>query len=145
MNMILWLPVHSLCADYMYHTLAAKASGELCLKYLFAFGGFARSPLVQRFASWKCFTWDTYLIKLRIKILHMNHTYLWSQLNALLFIFKFCISAADWKVPTSFIYGKEDWMDYRGAQDACSKMTVPRDIVRIEKVLLVLFILSSCS
>lgn len=32
----------------MYHTLAAKASGELCLKHIFSFGAFARSPLLQR-------------------------------------------------------------------------------------------------
>lgn len=35
-------------ADYVYHTLAAKASGELCLKYLFTFGAFARKPLLER-------------------------------------------------------------------------------------------------
>lgn len=38
-----------LFADYVYHTLAAKASGELCLKYIFSFGAFARMPLLQRF------------------------------------------------------------------------------------------------
>lgn len=32
----------------MYHTLVAKASGELCLKHIFSFGAFARSPLLQR-------------------------------------------------------------------------------------------------
>ncbi|KAL8135648.1 hypothetical protein AgCh_010330 [Apium graveolens] len=37
-----------LLTDYVYHTLAAKASGELCLKYIFSFGAFARSPLLQR-------------------------------------------------------------------------------------------------
>ena len=37
-----------LTADYVYHTLAAKASGELCLKYIFSFGAFARMPLIQR-------------------------------------------------------------------------------------------------
>lgn len=36
--------------DYVYHTLAAKASGELCLKYIFSFGAFARKPLLQRLA-----------------------------------------------------------------------------------------------
>jgi len=36
-------------ADYVYHTLAAKASGELCLKYLFSFGALPRSPLLERF------------------------------------------------------------------------------------------------
>ncbi|MCO5568296.1 hypothetical protein L7F22_021995 [Adiantum nelumboides] len=76
-----------LLSDYIYHTLAAKASGELCLKYIFAFGAFARSPLLA--------------------------------------------SAADWKVPTSFIYGIDDWMDYRGAVDACAKMTVPKEIIRV--------------
>jgi hypothetical protein len=35
--------------DYVYHTLAAKASGELCLKYIFSFGAFAKSPLLHRF------------------------------------------------------------------------------------------------
>lgn len=37
--------------DYVYHTLAAKASGELCLKYIFSFGAFARSPLICRFGD----------------------------------------------------------------------------------------------
>ena len=37
--------------DYVYHTLAAKASGELCLKYVFAFGAFARLPLLHRFVG----------------------------------------------------------------------------------------------
>ncbi|PWA87923.1 1-acylglycerol-3-phosphate O-acyltransferase [Artemisia annua] len=38
----------TLLTDYVYHTLAAKASGELCLKHIFSFGAFARSPLLQR-------------------------------------------------------------------------------------------------
>ncbi|KAG6492619.1 hypothetical protein ZIOFF_047584 [Zingiber officinale] len=37
-----------LLTDYVYHTLAAKASGELCLKYIFSFGAFARKPLLER-------------------------------------------------------------------------------------------------
>uniref|UniRef100_A0A7N0V3A8 1-acylglycerol-3-phosphate O-acyltransferase n=1 Tax=Kalanchoe fedtschenkoi TaxID=63787 RepID=A0A7N0V3A8_KALFE len=37
-----------LLTDYVYHTLVAKASGELCLKYIFAFGAFAKSPLLHR-------------------------------------------------------------------------------------------------
>lgn len=37
--------------DYVYHTLAAKASGELCLKYIFSFGAFARMPLLHRFGD----------------------------------------------------------------------------------------------
>jgi len=37
--------------DYVYHTLAAKASGELCLKYIFSFGAFAKSPLLHRFVD----------------------------------------------------------------------------------------------
>lgn len=78
-----------LLSDYIYHTLAGKASGELCLKYIFAFGALARSPLLA--------------------------------------------SAADWKVPTSFIYGTEDWMDYKGAEAACQKMKVPKEIIRVPK------------
>ncbi|KAF6169470.1 hypothetical protein GIB67_004751 [Kingdonia uniflora] len=39
----------NLLTEYVYHTLAAKASGELCLKYIFSFGAFARSPLIRRF------------------------------------------------------------------------------------------------
>ncbi|KAJ4702058.1 1-acylglycerol-3-phosphate O-acyltransferase [Melia azedarach] len=42
-----------LLTDYAYHTLAAKASGELCLKYIFAFGAFARMPLLQSAPEWK--------------------------------------------------------------------------------------------
>ncbi|XP_042507071.1 probable 1-acylglycerol-3-phosphate O-acyltransferase isoform X4 [Macadamia integrifolia] len=38
-----------LLTDYVYHTLAAKASGELCLKYIFSFGALARLPLLH---SW---------------------------------------------------------------------------------------------
>lgn len=34
--------------DYVYHTLAAKGSGELCLKYIFSFGAFTRMPLLNR-------------------------------------------------------------------------------------------------
>lgn len=76
-----------LLSDYVYHTLAAKASGELCLKYIFAFGAFARSPLLR--------------------------------------------SASEWKVPTTFIYGYYDWMDYEGAVEARKLMSVPAEIIRI--------------
>jgi len=76
-----------LLSDYVYHTLAAKASGELCLKYIFSFGAFARSPLL------KC--------------------------------------APEWKVPTTFIYGHHDWMDYEGAVEARKRMNVPVEIIRV--------------
>ncbi|XP_030446841.2 probable 1-acylglycerol-3-phosphate O-acyltransferase [Syzygium oleosum] len=76
-----------LLTDYVYHTLAAKASGELCLKYIFAFGAFTRSPLLHR--------------------------------------------ASEWKVPTTFIYGVQDWMDYQGAQEARKQMEVPCEIIRV--------------
>ncbi|XVE94608.1 hypothetical protein REPUB_Repub02eG0023100 [Reevesia pubescens] len=83
-----------LISDYMYHTSAAKASGELCLKYLLAFGAFARKPLLH--------------------------------------------SASEWKVPTTFIYGDQDWMDYQGAQEARKKMKVPCEIIRVPQVCLLL-------
>ncbi|KAK4768427.1 hypothetical protein SAY87_003568 [Trapa incisa] len=76
-----------LLTDYFYHTLAAKASGELCLKYIFSFGAFARSPLLR--------------------------------------------SASEWKVPTTFIYGFQDWMNYQGAQEARKHMNVPCEIIRV--------------
>ncbi|XP_039041872.1 1-acylglycerol-3-phosphate O-acyltransferase-like [Hibiscus syriacus] len=38
----------SLLTDYAYHTSAAKASGELCLKYIFSFGAMTRKPLLNR-------------------------------------------------------------------------------------------------
>nr|XP_011459529.1 PREDICTED: 1-acylglycerol-3-phosphate O-acyltransferase-like [Fragaria vesca subsp. vesca] len=76
-----------LLTDYMYHTLAAKASGELCLKYIFSFGAFARKPLLQ--------------------------------------------SAPEWKVPTTFIYGYQDWSNYQGAQEARKDMKVPCEIIRV--------------
>ncbi|XVE69789.1 hypothetical protein DITRI_Ditri10aG0019300 [Diplodiscus trichospermus] len=76
-----------LLTDYVYHTLAAKASGELCLKYIFAFGAFARMPLLN--------------------------------------------SASEWKVPTTFIYGVQDWMNYLGAQEARKQMKVPCEIIRV--------------
>ncbi|KAF3325069.1 abhydrolase domain-containing protein 4 [Carex littledalei] len=77
----------TLFTDYIYHTLAAKASGELCLKYIFSFGALARKPLLQ--------------------------------------------SASLWKVPTTFIYGYHDWMNYQGAQQAREDMKVPCDIIRV--------------
>eukprot|EP00268_Persea_americana_P045339 TRINITY_DN4619_c0_g1_i2.p1 TRINITY_DN4619_c0_g1~~TRINITY_DN4619_c0_g1_i2.p1 ORF type:complete len:425 (+),score=67.80 TRINITY_DN4619_c0_g1_i2:274-1548(+) len=76
-----------LMTDYVYHTLAAKASGELCLKYIFSFGAFARLPLLH--------------------------------------------SASEWKVPTTFIYGYQDWMNYMGAQEARKHMKVPCEIIRV--------------
>ncbi|OAE31983.1 hypothetical protein AXG93_4421s1360 [Marchantia polymorpha subsp. ruderalis] len=76
-----------LLSDYIFHTLAARPSGEYCLKYIFAFGAAARLPLTQ--------------------------------------------SAPDWKVPTSFIYGTEDWMDWKGAQKASELMNVPTEIIRV--------------
>ncbi|KAJ1693210.1 hypothetical protein LUZ63_009908 [Rhynchospora breviuscula] len=77
----------ALFTDYIYHTLAAKGSGEQCLKYIFSFGAFARKPLLQ--------------------------------------------SASHWKVPTTFIYGYHDWMNYQGAQQAREEMKVPCDIIRV--------------
>ncbi|KAI7732503.1 hypothetical protein M8C21_024222 [Ambrosia artemisiifolia] len=76
-----------LLTDYVYHTLVAKASGELCLKHIFSFGAFARSPLLQR--------------------------------------------SSDWKVPTTFIYGVQDWMDYLRADEARKNMSVPCEIIRV--------------
>ncbi|MED6221906.1 hypothetical protein PIB30_059270 [Stylosanthes scabra] len=77
----------SLLTDYVYHTLAAKASGELCLKHIFSFGAFAKLPLLHR--------------------------------------------ASEWKVPTTFIYGVQDWMNYEGAQEARDQMKVPCEIIRV--------------
>ncbi|KAL0323165.1 UNVERIFIED_CONTAM: putative 1-acylglycerol-3-phosphate O-acyltransferase [Sesamum angustifolium] len=76
-----------LLTDYVYHTLAAKASGELCLKYIFSFGAFPRMPLLH--------------------------------------------CASEWKVPTTFIYGYDDWMNYQGAQEARKSMKVPCEIIRV--------------
>ncbi|KAJ7966830.1 1-acylglycerol-3-phosphate O-acyltransferase [Quillaja saponaria] len=76
-----------LLTDYVYHTLAAKASGELCLKYIFSFGALTRMPLVH--------------------------------------------SASEWKLPTTFIYGFQDWMNYQGAQEARKHMKVPCEIIRV--------------
>ncbi|GMY28312.1 probable 1-acylglycerol-3-phosphate O-acyltransferase [Fagus crenata] len=76
-----------LLTDYAYHTLAAKASGELCLKHIFSFGAFTRMPLLH--------------------------------------------SASEWKVPTTFIYGYQDWMNYEGAQEARKHMKVPCEIIRV--------------
>ncbi|KAG6538226.1 hypothetical protein ZIOFF_003338 [Zingiber officinale] len=76
-----------LLTDYTYHTLAAKASGELCLKHIFSFGAFARKPLLD--------------------------------------------CASDWKVPTTFIYGFQDWMNYQGAQQAREGMKMPCEIIRV--------------
>ncbi|XP_057426948.1 probable 1-acylglycerol-3-phosphate O-acyltransferase [Lotus japonicus] len=77
----------TLLTDYLYHTTAAKPSGELCLNYIFSFGAFTKLPLLQ--------------------------------------------SASEWKVPTTFIYGVQDWMNYEGAQEARKHMKVPCEIIRV--------------
>ncbi|CAA2974338.1 probable 1-acylglycerol-3-phosphate O-acyltransferase [Olea europaea subsp. europaea] len=81
-----------LLTDYVYHTLAAKSSGDLCLKYIFSFGAFARMPLLK--------------------------------------------SASEWKVPTTFVYGFQDWMNYECAQEARKQMKVPCEIIRVPQVAL---------
>jgi len=37
-------------------------------------------------------------------------------------------------VPTTFIYGYEDWMNYEGAQEARKHMKVPCEIIRVPQV-----------
>eukprot|EP00850_Spirogloea_muscicola_P013211 SM000088S23752 [mRNA] locus=s88:469039:471916:+ [translate_table: standard] len=76
-----------LFTDYMYHTLAGQASGEMCLKHLFSLGAFARRPLVH--------------------------------------------DAHDFKMPTSFIYGTDDWMNYRAGYEAAQMMEVDVDLMRV--------------
>lgn len=44
-------------------------------------------------------------------------------------------SAAEWKVPTTFIYGYQDWMNYEGAVEARKQMKVPCEIIRVPQVL----------
>ena len=43
-------------------------------------------------------------------------------------------SASEWKVPTTFIYGFQDWMNYQGAQEARKHMKVPCEIIRVPQV-----------
>uniref|UniRef100_A0ACD5XUM4 Uncharacterized protein n=1 Tax=Avena sativa TaxID=4498 RepID=A0ACD5XUM4_AVESA len=43
----------SLLTDYIYHTTAAKASGELCFKYIFSLGAFTRKSLLPSSSNWK--------------------------------------------------------------------------------------------
>lgn len=42
--------------------------------------------------------------------------------------------ASEWKVPTTFIYGFQDWMNYEGAQKARKSMKVPCEILRVPQV-----------
>ncbi len=35
------------------------------------------------------------------------------------------------QVPTLFLYGTHDWMDYRAAEAARSRMTVPSMLIRV--------------
>jgi abhydrolase domain-containing protein 5 len=48
-------------------------------------------------------------------------------------------SAPDLKVPTSFIYGTQDWMNYGGGMAARQRMNVPCEIIRVPKVHVLLF------
>eukprot|EP00850_Spirogloea_muscicola_P022578 SM000302S11658 [mRNA] locus=s302:23754:26337:+ [translate_table: standard] len=89
-------------ADYMYHTLAGQASGEMCLKHLFSLGAFARRPLIREPDIFLAFTM--------------------SNLPC---------SAHDFKVPTSFIYGTDDWMDYRAGYQAAQRMEVDVNLMRV--------------
>lgn len=43
-------------------------------------------------------------------------------------------SASEWKVPTTFIYGFQDWMNYQGAQEARKSMKTPCEILRVPQV-----------
>ena len=43
-------------------------------------------------------------------------------------------SAPDWKVPTPFIYGADDRMDWGGAQEAQKKIPVGTDLLRVPQV-----------
>lgn len=52
----------------------------------------------------------------------------------------FVYSASEWKVPTTFIYGFQDWMNYQGAQEARKHMNVPCEIIRVPQVGLSLFL-----
>ncbi|MQL91764.1 hypothetical protein Taro_024381, partial [Colocasia esculenta] len=113
----------NLLTDYVYHTLAAKASGELCLKYIFSFGAFARRPLLHRCEN---LHEGEVLSVLEICFLWNLSFFGW---KAHLFVISY--SASDWKVPTTFIYGYQDWMDYRGAQAARADMKVPCEIIRV--------------
>lgn len=45
------------------------------------------------------------------------------------------LSASEWKVPTTFIYGFQDWMNYQGAQEARKSMKTPCEILRVPQVL----------
>lgn len=47
-----------------------------------------------------------------------------------------CCGASEWKVPTTFIYGFQDWMNYQGAQEARKHMKVPCEIIRVPQVYL---------
>lgn len=38
---------------------------------------------------------------------------------------------ADLRVPTTFIYGMQDWMDYRAGELATKLMTVPSEVIRV--------------
>lgn len=104
--------------DYVYHTLAAKASGELCLKYIFSFGAFARKPLLQRFVHQTKF-----FSALQMEFLHNSNS-----------MISLVCSASEWKVPTTFIYGMNDWMNYQGAVEARKSMKVPCEIIRVPQV-----------
>lgn len=40
-----------LFTEYMYHTIAARGSGELALKHIFQLGAYARKPLLDRWVK----------------------------------------------------------------------------------------------
>ncbi|CAI9777869.1 unnamed protein product [Fraxinus pennsylvanica] len=42
-------------------------------------------------------------------------------------------TASEWKVPTTFVYGFQDWMKYQGAQEARKLMKVPCEIIRVPR------------
>lgn len=52
----------------------------------------------------------------------------------LIFFLFYVNSASEWKVPTTFIYGTDDWMNYEGAQEARKQMKLPCEIIRVPKV-----------
>ncbi|KAL9250644.1 putative 1-acylglycerol-3-phosphate O-acyltransferase [Drosera capensis] len=120
-----------LLTDYVYHTLAAKGSGELCLKYIFSFGAFTRKPLLHMSVV-ESRSLTLYLICSVTSVFPaVIENIVSGTLVSTKCLLVFGCSASEWKVPTTFMYGTDDWMNYQGAQEARKQMEVPCEIIRV--------------
>lgn len=113
----------SYCNKLIYHPLVCYSGKELTIIEIHIFFQFVSSKLIG----------SRHFGALSLILKHITNVKLASELE-LNGVVSFGCSASEWKVPTTFIYGVQDWMNYQGAQEARKLMKVPCEIIRVPQV-----------